>query len=183
MASFSSEVGRLLSIAPHRLPLAKASLQPNFGACGVQSQDSAALFPNARHGRAAWAGLLLRVGCWAESHAVAQDINTAEGSYWHGIIHRMEPDSSNAAYWFRRVGQHAIFPELSSRAVEILKDTGPTHWRPKTAWDPFLFIDWCDEAREKGHAAEEVAIEIQMAEWQLLFEWCTSEGVSHFARD
>lgn len=174
MASFSSEVGYLLSIAPHRLPLAKAALEPNLNVCRVQSQDPAALFPNARHGHAALAGLLLRVGCWAESHAVAQDISTAEGSYWHGIIHRMEPDSSNAAYWFRRVGQHAIFPELSSRAVEILKNSGPKHWRPKIVWDPFLFIDWCDEAREGGTAAEAAAIEIQMAEWQLLFEWCTS---------
>jgi hypothetical protein len=174
MASFSPEVGRLLSIVPHRLPLVKAALQPNVDACRVQLEDPSALFPGARHGRAALAGLLLRVGCWTESHAVAQDVNTAEGSYWHAIIHRMEPDASNAAYWFRHAGQHAIFPELSSRVVEILKNGGPKHWCPKTVWDPFLFIDWCDEAREKGAAAEAAAIEIQIAEWRLLFEWCTS---------
>ncbi|HEY7302660.1 MAG TPA: hypothetical protein VH601_00985, partial [Bryobacteraceae bacterium] len=112
----------------------------------------------------------------AESHAVAQDLNTAEGSYWHGIIHRMEPDSSNAAYWFRRVGQHAIFSPLLSRAVEILNDGGPKHWHPKNVWDPLLFIDWCDEAREKGDQAGKAAVEIQRAEWQLLFDWCAHEG-------
>ena len=123
---------------------------------------------------AALAGLLLRIGCWTESHTVAQDIHSAEGSYWHGIAHRIEPDSSNAGYWFRRVREHAIFPELHRRAEEILKTSGPPHWHLKAAWDPFLFIDWCDEAREKGARAEAAATEIQMAEWQLLFDWCAA---------
>src|SRR5688572_27301328 len=38
------------------------------------------------------AGLLL----WADhsdaSHAISQQLETAEGSYWHGILHRREPD-------------------------------------------------------------------------------------------
>jgi hypothetical protein len=84
----------------------------------------------------------------------------------------MEPDSSNAGYWFRRVGGHAIFPELLRRAGEILKKGGPQHWRLQSAWDPFLFIQWCDEAREKGGQAEATAQDIQMAEWELLFDWC-----------
>jgi len=128
-------------------------MRPERDACSVRSQDADVLFPGARHGQAALAGLLLRVGCWPESHEVSQDIQSAEGSYWHAIVHRMEPDSSNAAYWFRRVGQHAIFPELFRLAAEILKNGGPKHWRPKATWDPFLFIDWCDEAREKGGEA------------------------------
>ncbi len=132
------------------------------------------LFPGARDGHAALAGLLLRVGCWAESHAVAQDIHSAEGSYWHAIVHRMEPDSSNAEYWFRRVGEHAIFPGLFLRAAEILKSSGPKHWRLKTTWDPFLFIGWCEEACGKGGRVETAAIQIQMAEWRLLFNWCAS---------
>jgi hypothetical protein len=176
MAFLSPEVERLLSTASEPLPLVKAALKPASDACKMRTWDATDLFPRARHGTAALAGLLLRMGCWAESHIIAQDINSSEGSYWHGIIHRMEPDSSNAAYWFPRVGQHAIFPQLLRRAVEILNDSGPRHWRPKSVWDPFLFIDWCDEAREKGDQAEKAAAEIQTAEWQLLFEWCALEG-------
>jgi hypothetical protein len=172
--AFPSEVDRLLLLSPERLPLVKTPATPQLDACSIRSQDAAGLFPGARHPQAALAGLLLRVGCWADSHAVAQDINSVEGSYWHGIIHRIEPNSSNAAYWFRRVGQHAIFPELFRRALEILKNSGPKHWRLKTAWDPLPFIEWCDEAREKRGQAEIAAVEIQMAEWQLLFDWCVA---------
>jgi hypothetical protein len=179
MAFSSSDVDRLLSTSPARLPLIRTALRAETDACKIRSQDAAILFPGSRQPQAALAGLLLRLGCWDESHAVAQDIPSREGSYWHGIIHRMEPESSNAKYWFRRVGDHAVFAELFRHAVEILKNSGPKHWHLKTAWDPFLFIDWCDEAREKGGQAETAAIEIHTAEWQLLFDWCVDKESSH----
>jgi hypothetical protein len=70
------------------------------------------------------AALYLYFDCWDEAHEIAQDINTPEGSYWHGIVHRQEPDAANAAYWFRQVGAHPIFPALRERAVEIGLATG-----------------------------------------------------------
>jgi len=175
MPSLSGEVERLLSAAPARLPLLQAGLQPAVDASSVRQQGAALLFPDARQEQAALAGLLLRVGCWEESHAVAQDVQSVEGSYWHGIIHRMEPDSFNAGYWFRQAGQHAIFPELFRRATEILKNGGPKHWRLRNSWDSSLFVEWCDEARERGGEAEATALEIQMTEWQLLFDWCAAK--------
>jgi hypothetical protein len=178
MPSFTREVDRLLSESPERLPLSQVAL-PRADLCAIRSQDPSTLFPEARDGQAALAGLLLRIGCWAESHTIAQDVASAQGSYWHGIIHRMEPDPSNAAYWFRRVGKHAVFPDLFKRAQEILGNGGPEHWRLKNLWDPFLFIDWCEEAREKGGLAEAAASEIQMAEWQLLFDWCARNDAQH----
>src|SRR6516162_5234245 len=60
----------------------------------VQRPDGAA---------ACLAGLWLFHDFLDESHKISQDIDTVEGSYWHGILHRREPDYSNAAYWFRRV--------------------------------------------------------------------------------
>ena len=56
------------------------------------------------------AGLYLLPGFWDDAHEIAQSIETVDGSYWHAIVHRQEPDPDNAAYWFQRVGQHPIFP-------------------------------------------------------------------------
>ena len=54
-------------------------------------------------------GLLLRADFFDEPHTLAQEIPTSTGSYWHGILHRREPDFGNSRYWFRRVGQHPVF--------------------------------------------------------------------------
>ena len=98
------------------------------------------------------------------AHETAQDIDTAEGSYWHAIVHRQEPDAGNAGYWFRQVGAHAIFPELRARAAEIGMPTG-------ARWDPIAFIEYCGRATQ-GSDEERIAQEVQRAEWQLLFAWC-----------
>src|SRR5882724_8709614 len=51
-----------------------------------------------------------------DSHTISQSIETPEGSWLHGIMHRREPDYGNAKYWFQRVGHHAAFPKLADRA-------------------------------------------------------------------
>jgi hypothetical protein len=112
------------------------------------------------------AGLYLYFACWDEAHTVAQDLETPEGSYWHAIVHRQEPDAGNSKYWFRQVGDHPIFPALRTRAAEIGVEFG-------SRWDPLKFIDYCEEARKSpGSPAEQKALEVQRAEWQLLIDWC-----------
>ena len=172
MSARSAELEKLLALGAVALPLSQSELQ-RTEACGqLAPQELDRLFAATRFPQTASAGLLLRLGCWQDSHALAQDISTPEGSYWHRILHRIEPDSFNAQYWFRRLGDHPIFPELLDRASDLLQ-SGPAHWKLSSRWDPVRFVHWCDEARESGGELQQRAAAIQMAEWQLLFDWCS----------
>ena len=109
-----------------------------------------------------------------ESHSLSQEIPGTTGSYWHGIMHRREPDPSNAKYWFRNVGQHEVFPKLLAAAQRLEPPVG-TRAEDLTAapsWDPFLFVDLCETARRSGGALEAFCRRVQAAEWQLLFDYC-----------
>jgi hypothetical protein len=115
------------------------------------------------------AGLYLYAGLWDEAHEAAQAIDTPDGSYWHAIVHRQEPDAGNASYWFRRVGRHAIFPALADRAAAV----DPALEGP---WEPHRFIEYCERAARTGGDAEARAIAIQQAEWELLFDYCLNSA-------
>lgn len=131
------------------------------------------LFPGARHPEAALAGLWLHSGCWDDAHSVAQDLHTPEGSYWHAIVHRLEPDDWNSGYWFRRVGSHPVFEPLLARARAIASTFAGAGVRFGDSWDPFAFIGLCAEARKKPRSPlESLAVEVQHAEFELLFAWC-----------
>ncbi len=112
------------------------------------------------------AGLWLAFNFHDESHKISQDLETVEGSYWHGILHRREPDAANAAYWFRRVGQHPIFATLAKEAAALGLRL------PSGTWDAFHFIDLCEEHRDTGSEQEMLLRRVQQREWELLFDWC-----------
>ena len=179
-AAFTKPVADVLrSYGDAFLPLNQTGLCDKDALRTLQSNSASSLFPKAHDPESALSGLLLLIGCWDQSHTASQDLSSAEGSYWHAIAHRMEPDSSNAGYWFRRVNDHPIFPQLQEAASAILTLHDIPGWRLKAQWDPFSFIQWCDEARsQKGTGKEKVALEIQMAEWTLLFNWCAASGSS-----
>lgn len=162
------------------LPLTRSpEAQTNNDVRALLAVSAANLFPGARHPDAALSGLFLLLNFWEKSHGISQDIHSREGSYWHGIAHRIEPDASNAGYWFRKIGDHPIFPELHRQAQGIFNQeraiSGNVPWQLKGEWNPFLFIDWCDEARAKPNSPEErLTLQMQKAEWQLLFQWCAA---------
>ncbi len=133
------------------------------------------LFPRARSPRGARAGLLLHYGRWDEAHSVAQDLATPEGSFWHGIIHRLEPDPGNAAYWFRRAGRHAVFPSLREVVREIEARYPGCRLKMGHEWDPYAWIDlWESVGRDKGSDAWRMAAEIDRAEWRILYQYCVN---------
>lgn len=140
-------------------------------AIGAASADE--LFPNAGAPKGALAGLWLYFSCFEEAHETAQNDSSVEGSLWHAILHRQEPDSGNSAYWFRRAGNHAVFPALVEEAAEIIRRHPGAEFRPSVKWDPFGFILFVERARQQpGSPSELAALEIQRAEWQLLFDYC-----------
>jgi hypothetical protein len=142
-------------------------------------QASKDLFASARAPRAALAGLYLYFSCRDEAHEAAQSDSSVDGSYWHAIVHRQEPDAGNSSYWFHRVGDHAVFPALVERARSIEAAHSEAGLHLSNAWDPFAFIEICEQARRQpGSGMERAALEIQRAEWQLLFDHC-ARGSSH----
>ena len=129
------------------------------------------LFKGSRAPEAALTGLYVYSSCWEEAHNIAQDLSSKEGSFWHGIIHRQEPDASNASYWFHQVGSHPIFPKLRERAVGAGIPTG-------LIWNPFQFIGLCERARQNpGSHLERQALLVQRAEWQLLLDYCARSNL------
>ena len=114
---------------------------------------------------------------WDESHTAAQeadDLGEARFSaYWHGIAHRREPDPGNAAYWFRRVGRHPIFPTLAELARPILDDHGDSRLSSRLlgpgGWNSQAMIDLCTGARPDTRE-ETLALRLQRLEMQVLME-------------
>ena len=129
-------------------------------------------------------GLFLYFSALDECHKISQEIPSTSGSYWHGIMHRQEPDYGNSKYWFRRVGQHEIFPELRTRVLEELQAdaraaTVARAIESNSNWDPFWFVDTCEQAcREPNGELHRPALEIQRLEWQILFDYCYRNALS-----
>lgn len=119
------------------------------------------------------AGLWLRHNFFDESHVISQEIETPTGGFWHGILHRREPDFSNARYWFRRVGSHPIFPTLNEKAMTA-------GWPVTSKWDPYLFIDQvADSFRSSGkNSPAPLCLRIQQMEWELLFDYCWQHSLN-----
>jgi hypothetical protein len=171
--SFGPRVDEILALdgkGRRLMPLAEGTCSSAEGYKRLQAVSARELFPQARAPEAALSGLYLYFSCLDEAHNIAQAIETPDGSFWHAIMHRQEPDAGNAGYWFRRVGKHAIFGDLRDAAKELGYPTG-------VVWDPFAFIDACDEARrDKGSERELLLQKVQLAEWQLLFAHCAKQA-------
>jgi hypothetical protein len=112
------------------------------------------------------AGLWLAFNYLDESHSISQDLHTKEGSYWHALMHRREPDHANAGYWLRKVATHTIHADLARAAADL------GYGVKRGGWDAFAFNDACERHRGKGDTTEELLRKVQRAEWELLFAYC-----------
>jgi hypothetical protein len=132
----------------------------------VRSGSAQAVKPLGSLPDAVRSGLYLYLGCWDAAHSTADSVENPNGYFWHAIVHRQEPDAGNAGYWFRKTGNHPIFSRLAAEA-------GGIGYREGREWDPFAFVDFCESAAQKpGSREEQLAIQVQLVEWQLLFDYC-----------
>jgi len=53
-------------------------------------------------------------GDFAGAHAIAQDVEDADGALVHAYLHRKEGDLSNADYWYRRARETPVRGSLSA---------------------------------------------------------------------
>lgn len=183
--TYGTRVAALLT--PVRLPSLGPGQENEAARAELAALQPADLAPAGRRfvdlemARGCLAGLWLYHNFLDQSHGISQDMPSSTGSFWHGIMHRREPDPGNAKYWFRRVGNHPVFGHLKTLAAEVaarhpdvsasrfLADPGP--------WDAMAWVDLCETARRsetRGQSPELVAMcqEIALLEWQGLFDFC-----------
>lgn len=142
---------------------------------------------NTTFGEAIKSGLLLWNDALDESHTISQGLMNQTGSYWHGIMHRREPDYPNSKYWFRQVGTHPIFSALRECALERFKatpnpsdalaDIGKTIASQEN-WDAYQLIDWCEAA--EGDSDSDVTRflqQVQVEEIKLLLAYTYQNAV------
>ncbi|MBB3114610.1 hypothetical protein FHS18_006732 [Paenibacillus phyllosphaerae] len=127
------------------------------------------------------------------AHGYAQQIeHDATGAYWHGIIHHMEHDYSNAKYWLYASGKHAASRQLEEQAFRWLKEesdwTSAAEGKVKDAieglaagsrWNALLFVD-AIALQESGVGSEQtyrILQHVQGIEIQALFDYTLAAAV------
>lgn len=148
------------------------SVLPSLEALTVELAFAPTRITDLDMARCCLAGVWLLHDFLESSHTISQGIDTPSGNFWHAIMHRREGDYSNAKYWFRRVGAHAILQPLAERAAGLADqwNEAPSFFA-SGQWDPFAFVDACQRAVRSGADAD-LCRAVQRGEWELLFDYC-----------
>lgn len=143
-----------------------------------------------RNKRCVESGLLLLWDFLDDSHEISQTME-GKGSprtadYWHGIMHRREPDAGNASYWFRRVGSHPAFEHLGSQLIGWMKELkassemlqlAESRLLKNKSLDPFAMIELSTTAlRNPGSVADKTLRMVQYLEMLNLLAWSCGNG-------
>ncbi len=191
---FASKAGLLdivVQNSPRCVAISKAPAMERFPLAGpgrtVIQRDSltaaiekalSSLTTDHRNKRCVESGLLLLWDFLDDSHEISQTME-GKGSprtadYWHGIMHRREPDAGNASYWFRRVGSHPAFDHLGLQLLAWMRELKASPEMLQLAesrllkgksLDPFALIELSTAAlRNPGSVADQTLRMVQYLE-------------------
>ncbi len=125
------------------------------------------------------------------AHQICQSVGEGsslpEISYWHGIIHRREPDINNARNWFQRAQNLAANDALYRAAYSHLQraiqmpDYGEAretalqflrHLQTQDTWDALYFLNLCASClQNKDPNLQKLLEDLQTIEFKTLFHW------------
>jgi hypothetical protein len=100
------------------------------------------------------------------SHKEVQKVDGDTAAYWHGMVHRREGDFENARHWMRRAGEHPAFQEMLHRASD-----GSPNMARQPNWDPFLFINLCEQFRFGEISYKKELSHLQREEFAVMFDY------------
>ncbi|WP_298868895.1 hypothetical protein [uncultured Gimesia sp.] len=127
-------------------------------------------------------GLLCLHDYLDESHQFSQSVQNQglhqAGDYWHHIMHRREPDYSNAKYWSRVVGYHPIhdlLPERVRPLIDLFETQTVANWKNRlllnNRWSLNTFVDCCSECESsQDRELIQFARRVQWIEMLLLLQ-------------
>ena len=121
--------------------------------------------------------LFYGVDALSDAHRIFQDDATDLGAYWHGMMHRREPDFDNARYWFRRAGRLPFFTRLHRETAEH-----SAVMARQLSWDPYLFTGECEQARFGAVEKNKELTKLQAAEFEILLDYCWRQAFAEPAR-
>ncbi len=101
-----------------------------------------------------------------DSHREAQKGEGDLAAYWRGMVHRREGDFENARHWMRRSGEQPMFQEMQGRA----SDASP-HMSRQSNWDPYLFINLCEQYKYGETAYKREIGHLQKVEFAAMFDY------------
>ena len=78
------------------------------------------------------------------------------------------------------MGKHTAFDALRPAAAKLAAAhpaVAPDFLLHQTSWDPFAFIDFCEESLDGRTGTELLCRHIQQREWEMLFDYCYRQAI------